>query len=407
MNITTFKALHSRNYRLYFFGQSLSLMGTWMQRTAVYWIIYVQTNSAFMVGVAIFSVQFPSFLFSLIGGTVADRYNRYRVLLTTQIASMVQAVFMTLVVVFTHYTVAEILGLSAVLGIINAFDVPARQSLVHFMVDKKEDLGNAIALNSSMTNLARLIGPAIAGIVLDNLGVGICFMLNATSFVAVIVSLLMMRLPAFIPRSQTQKVMEGLREGLRYLKSNPAIGIIVLMMALSSLLVLPYVTLFPVIAKNTLKGSASTYGYLNSFTAIGAIGGAFFLASLKTHINLRKVLIIATLIFGIGLISFSHTNSLGLALFFVTVTGFGRMSQITLINTVLQTTSSIEMRGRVISYFAMAFFGMQPLGALLIGSVSHFAGTPSTILAEGIAAILIAIFFLPYLWKELLPKWKS
>jgi MFS family permease len=402
----TFRAFQSRNYRLYFSGQSASLMGTWMQRTAMYWIVYVQTHSAFMLGVAVFAVQFPSFLFSLFGGAVADRYQAYKVLLITQVASMIQAVVLTLVVLFTHYNVAEILSLSIVLGVINAFDVPARQSLVHHMVDK-EDLSNAIALNSTMGNLARLIGPAISGIVLDQLGAGICFMTNAVSFVAVIGSLLLMRLPTFTPDAENVNIMDGLKKGLSYLKSTRFIGMIVLMMALSSLLVIPYVTLFPVIAKITLHGNASTYGYLNSFTGIGAIGGAIFLASLKTHINLRRVLVITTVTFGIGLILFSQTHDLLFAFLFTMIAGFGMMSQLTLINTLLQTASSAEMRGRVISYFAMAYFGMQPLGALLIGSISNYAGTSRTILFQGIAAILIALFFFPYLWNTIRPEEKK
>ena len=374
-----------------------------MQRTAVYWIIYVQTHSAFMLGAAVFAIQFPSFLFSLLGGTVADRYNKYRVLLLTQIASMVQAVILTFVVLCTPYTVAEILALSILLGIINAFDVPARQSMVHDIVNKKEDLGNAIALNSSMNNMARLIGPAISGIVLETFGAGICFMINAMSFVAVIATLFMMRLPVYIPQTHTKKVIEGLKEGLDYLKSTPSIGMIIILMALSSLLVMPYITLFPVIAKLTLNGNAATYGFLNSFTGIGAIGGAMFLASLNTHVNLKKVLVIVTMILGIGLILFSFTDSLVLALLFAAIAGFGMMSQNTLINTLLQTTSSIEMRGRVISYYAMAAYGMNPIGALFIGSVSNYAGTPVTILSQGIAAVLIALLFFPYLWKDVLP----
>ena len=403
MSINTFKAFRSRNYKLYFSGQSVSLMGTWMQRTAVYWIIYVQTHSAFMLGAAVFAIQFPSFLFSLLGGTVADRYNKYRVLLLTQIASMVQAVILTFVVLCTPYTVAEILALSILLGIINAFDVPARQSMVHDIVNKKEDLGNAIALNSSMNNMARLIGPAISGIVLETFGAGICFMINAMSFVAVIATLFMMRLPVYIPQTHTKKVIEGLKEGLDYLKSTPSIGMIIILMALSSLLVMPYITLFPVIAKLTLNGNAATYGFLNSFTGIGAIGGAMFLASLNTHVNLKKVLVIVTMILGIGLILFSFTDSLVLALLFAAIAGFGMMSQNTLINTLLQTTSSLEMRGRVISYYAMAAYGMNPIGALFIGSVSNYAGTPVTILSQGIAAVLIALLFFPYLWKDVLP----
>ena len=398
MSISTFKAFHSRNYRLYFFGQSISLIGTWMQRTAVYWIVYIQTHSAFMLGLTVFSIQFPSFLLSLFGGVIADRYDRYKVLLLTQIASMIQAILLTLIVLFTHYTIIEILVLSIILGIINAFDIPARQSLVHFMVNDKEDLSNAIALNSSMVNLARLIGPAVSGIVLYKMGAGICFMLNAVSFIAVIVSLLMVNLPAFLPQIETKKILEELKDGLNYIKATPSIGIIILLLSFISLFVLPYVTLLPIIAKEILQGNASTYGYLNSFTGIGALIAAIFLASAKKQLDLRKVLVIATAIFGLGLILFSYAHTLILAFIFATLTGFGMMLHVTIINTLLQTTSSIKMRGRVISYYAMAFFGMQPLGALLIGSISHYIGASTTILLEGITAIAIILLFSPYLW---------
>ena len=399
MKITTFNAFRSRNYRLFFSGQSVSLMGTWMQRTAVYWIIYVQTHSAFMLGLGVFAIQFPAFLFSLLGGAVADKYSKYKVLLITQILSMVQAVILTAVVLFTDYTVTEVLTLSVMLGIINAFDVPARQSLVHFMVDDKKDLGNAIALNSSMVNLARLIGPAIAGILLEEVGAGLCFLLNAASFMAVIISLLMMRLPAYIPPANTPRIMEGLKQGMSYLKSVPSIGMLVLFLALSSFFVLPYDTLFSVVAKTTLNGDASTFGYLNSFTGIGAFAGAVFLASLRVGTNLKKLLISAAIIMGLALIVFSQTYVLFFALAVAAVIGFSRMFLITLSNTILQTTTSQEMRGRVLSYFAMSLFGMNPLGALMIGSVSQYAGSSVTFLVQGGIALLIAAVFFPYFWK--------
>src|SRR5437764_4156421 len=198
MNISTFRAFQSRNYRLYFYGQSVSLVGTWMQRTAVSWVIYTLTHSTFMLGLTYFASQFPSFLLSLFGGVVSDRYNRFKVLLITQIASMVQASLLALLVLFKNATVWEILSLSVVLGIINAFDVPARQSLIYEMVNNKEDLPNALALNSSMVNLARLVGPAISGIVLEKFGESVCFLTNSGSFLAVIISLLFMRLPKYI-----------------------------------------------------------------------------------------------------------------------------------------------------------------------------------------------------------------
>jgi MFS family permease len=287
-----------------------------------------------------------------------------------------------------------------VLGVINAFDVPARQSMVYEMVDHKEDLANAIALNSSMVNLARLIGPAIAGIVLEKFGASTCFLLNSFSFMAVILSLLMMRLPKHIPHSSSKKVMRELKEGFDYLKRTPSIAFVILLLACMSLLVLPYTTLLPVYAKVIFKGNASTFGYLNSFIGLGAIGGTFFLASLKPSVDLRKILFINTIIFGTGLILFSHTTYFPLALFFAVLTGFGMMSQTTICNTIIQTTVSSDMRGRVISYFAMAFFGMQPLGSLFIGAVSKYIGTPATILSEGIAAIVIVLLFFRFLKKN-------
>src|SRR5471030_1916167 len=212
--VRTFRAFGSRNYRLYFLGQSVSLIGTWMQKTAVSWVIYTLTHSTFMLGVTMFASMFPSFLLSLIGGVVSDRYNRYRVLLTTQIASLIQALLLAVLILLKHYAVWEIISLSAILGIINAFDVPARQSLVYEMVDDKSDLPNALALNSSMVNLSRIVGPAIAGIVLETIGDGACFLLNALSFVAVIVSLLLMKLPKYIRKVHKKNVFGELNERL-------------------------------------------------------------------------------------------------------------------------------------------------------------------------------------------------
>ncbi|MEO6548053.1 MAG: MFS transporter [Ferruginibacter sp.] len=402
--INTFKAFRNSNYRLYFSGQSISLIGTWMQRTAVYWVIYLQTQSALMLGITVFASQFPSFLFSPLGGVVSDRYNRYRVLLFTQAASLVQATILTLLVMFTRYTVAEIFLCSFVLGTINAFDVPARQSLVYEIVGNAEDLPNAIALNSSMVNLARLIGPAVSGIVLQKFGAGTCFMMNAVSFIAVIASLLLMRFPKFITPPNTQRIITEFKEGWKYLNHTPSIGFVVLMLACTSLFVLPFSTLLPVYAKVIFKGDATTFGYLNSAIGLGAITGAFFLASLKKGVNLKRILFINLLVFGIGLILFSNMVNLPAALFFATITGFGMMSQTTISNTIIQTNVSVEMRGRVISYFAMAFFGMQPLGGLLIGAISHFIGAPLTILAEGLMALVIAVIFLPFLKKEILKE---
>jgi len=400
MTITTFRAFKSRNYRLFFMGQSASLIGTWMQKTAVSWVIYSLTHSTFMLGLTLFASQFPSFLFSLMGGVVSDRYNRFRVLLTTQVASMIQATLLAILVFSNHYEVWEILCLSVLLGVINAFDVPARQALVYEMVDDKNDLPNALALNSSMVNLSRLIGPAIAGIVLETLGDGTCFLLNAISFLAVIGSLLMMRLPKYVKKDHTKNVFAELREGFSYIKRTPSIRFVIVMLGLISLLVLPFSTLIPYYAKDVFKGTASTFGIIDSFIGLGAFSGAIFLASQKTGADLRKILFINTLVFGTGLILFSHESSYPLALIFVTIAGFGMMSQITVSNTLIQTTVAPNMRGRVISFYAMAFFGMQPLGGLLVGSISKWIGVTDTLLGEGIAALLIGCLHWRYLHRE-------
>jgi len=390
MKITTFSAFKSRNYRLYFSGQSASLIGTWMQKTAVSWVVYNETHSEFMLGLTLFASMFPSFVFSFLGGVTSDRYDRYKLLLLTQIASMVQAVMVTLLVYFDPQAVWGIIALSALLGFINAFDVPARQSLVYEMINNKADLPNALALNSSMVNLSRLIGPGLAGLVLEQFGYDICFALNALSFVAVIASLLMMKLPPYTAKVSTQSVIEDLKDGFTYLKQTPSIASVLITLAVMSLFVLPFATMIPVYAKDIFKGTAATFGIIDSVIGLGAFSGAIYLASLKPGKNLRKILAINTAIFGLGLMFFSHTTWYPLALIFAAVSGFGMMSQITISNTLIQTTVDTAMRGRIISFYAMAFFGMQPLGGLLIGSLSQWVGTPNIVLGEGIIALVVA-----------------
>ena len=400
MKISTFNAFKSRNYRLYFTGQAVSLSGTWMQKTAVSWVVYSLTHSKLMLGVTLFATMFPSFLFSFLGGVVADRYNRYKLLLLTQIVSMIQAISLTLLIFFKHYTVGEIIGLSIFLGIINAFDVPARQSLVFEMVDDKKDLPNALALNSSMVNLSRLIGPGIAGLIIETFGNDICFGLNAVSFFAVIISLLMMRLPRHVPKQNSKNVFKDLREGFNYIRQTPSIAFVLQMLGLVSLFVFPFSTLIPVYAKDIFHGSASTFGVIDSVIGLGAFSGAIFLASLKPGKNLRKILAVNTFVFGIGLVLFSHTTYYPLALLFAAIGAFGMMSQITVTNTLIQVTVDPVMRGRVISFYAMAFFGMQPLGGLIIGSVSQRIGVQNTVLAEGVIALLIGLLHVRFLRKS-------
>lgn len=368
-----------------------------MQKTAVSWVIYSTTHSKLMLGVSVFATLFPSALLTSIGGVVSDRYDRYKVLLLTQVLSMVQAMLLTAVVYFQANAVWSIIGLSVLLGLINGFDVPARQSLVYELVDNKADLPNAVALNSSMVNLSKLIGPALAGLVIESLGDVVCFGLNAISFVAVISSLLLIKLPAFAPRPHPKNILGELVEGFSYAKHTESIRFILTRLALTSLLVLPFTTLMPVYAKDIFHGTASTFGLIDSAIGLGAFVGALYLASLKPGTNLNNVLAVNTFIFGTGLILFSHAPWYPLALALIAVGAFGMMSQVTITNTLLQTQADPIMRGRVISLFVMANAGMQPLGSLLVGTISEHIGVQNMVLIQGLLALGIGAFHVHHL----------
>jgi MFS family permease len=397
MKIGTFRSFSNPNYRLYFLGQSISLIGTWMQRTAVYWVIFDQTNSSFMLGLVVFATQFPSFLFSPLGGVAADRYDRYRLTLITQTSLLVQAGLLASLVLFTHYTVWGIIVLSIVQGIINAFDLPARQSLVNEIIKKKENLANAIALNSSMGKLAWLIGPAVSGIVLAKYGAGICFLINALSYLAVIIALAFIKVSPYIPQAHSRNAFVEIREGFNYVINTPTLRTAIFLLACVSLLILPFTTLLPVFAKVVFKGNAATYGYLNSMIGTGSLIGAIALASLKSNKYMIKILFGSLLLLGMALIAFSHITILPVALFFAAIAGFAMMFQTTVSQTIIQLEASDEMRGRVLSFFMMAFFGLQPVGGLLIGTVSELTGAANAILFQGIFAVIITILFVYFL----------
>ncbi len=371
-----------------------------MQRTAVAWVIYSITHSAFMLGFAVMAQQLPSFFLSLYGGIISDRYSRYKILLVTQSASMVQAILLAILILTKHYVVWEILSLSAVLGIINAFDVPARQPMIHSMVNDPEDLPNALSLNSAMVNIARLIGPALSGIVLQQFGASICFVANAVSFMAVLTSLLLMKFPPFVPPAVKKDALSDIVDGFDYVFNAPNIGMIILMVALLSFLVFPYDTLMPIFAKVIFKGNASTYGYISSFFGAGAICGTIFLASLKKGANLKIVSLTATIIMGAGLVFFSHTNYFPAAMVFAVVSGFGVMTQNTVGITIVQVKASPHMRGRMMALLALGYFGMLPLGSVIVGAASQLIGAQNTVLCQGIIALIIAALFANFLRKE-------
>lgn len=382
-------------------GQSISLMGTWMQRIAVSWLVYELTHSAFMLGLVAFAGQIPMLLLSPYAGAYVDRHSRYKTLLATQVASMIQAGLLALVVLTGYYNVTVIILLSIMLGVINAFDTPSRQSLMIVMVNEKKDLQNAIALNSSMVTLARLVGPAVAGILLSTVGEGICFLINFLSFIAVISSLLLMKITIPRRKKNEEPIWMNLKQGYHYLRRSPALKSVILMMALVSLLITPYSTLFPIYAKEIFNGDVTTFSWLSSISGLGALIGAGYLATLKTAKKLLKIIVIAGLLLSANLVLFSYTSNFPLALLFLMIAESGLLTIISASNTYIQTHVEEHMRGRVISYFVMAFSGMQPIGSLIIGSLAHITNAPLTVLLEGIAGIVIITLFIPAFRKTM------
>jgi MFS family permease len=389
----TFRSLKYRNYRLFFGGQSVSLIGTWIQRIATPWLVYDLTGSVFLLGLVGFVGQIPTFLLSPIAGVLTDRWNRYNIMVTTQILSMVQAIILTWLVFSGKIQVWHIIILSGFLGCINAFDVPARQSFVIQMVEKKEDLSNAIALNSSMVNGARLLGPSVAGILIAATGEGICFMLNAISYLFVIWSLMLMKITPKDNKNGKKSVLKELKEGITYTFGFAPIRYIILLLALVSLVGMPYTVLMPIFAKEIIHGGAHTFGFLMGASGMGALTGAFYLASRRNDIGLEKIIPLSAGVFGIGLILFSFSHAFMLSLILMVFTGFGMMLQMASSNTMLQSIVDDSMRGRVMSFFTMAIMGTAPFGSLLAGGSAKLIGAPNTVLIGGIACIFGALFF--------------
>lgn len=391
------RALRYYNFRLYFAGQAISLIGTWMQRIAVSWLVYNMTHSAFMLGLVAFAGQIPVLLLSPYAGAFVDRHSRYRTLLVTQIASMVQAGLLALLVWKGDDSIVGIIFLSVLLGIINAFDTPSRQSFMIVLVQDKEYLPNAIALNSSMVTLARLLGPAAGGILLSTYGEDVCFLINFLSFIAVIGSLLIMRIKVPVRKKNDEPIWKGLQEGYTYLKGNLGLRSAIMLMAVTSLLVMPYSNLYPVFAKSIFKGNVTTFSWLNSISGLGALMGAVFMANLRPGRNLLKIIAYSSLLLAVSLMLFSYTTKLPLALFFIMSGEAGMLSQIAATNTYVQTNVDEHMRGRVVSYYVMAFQGMQPVGSLVIGWLAHITSAPLAVLMEGMAGAIAVVLFIPVL----------
>lgn len=403
---STFRSLQYRNYRLFFGGQSISLIGTWIQRLATPWLVYHLTGSAFLLGLVGFAGQIPTFLLAPFTGVLTDRWNRYRILMGTQIAAMIQAFLLAGLYITGNIQVWQIIVLSIFLGCVNAFDIPARQSFVVEMIERREDLSNAIALNSSMVNGARLLGPSIAGLLIVFAGEGICFLLNGVSYLFVIASLLFMKVTPRIIAKKNTAVLKEMKEGFSYAFGFAPIKYILLLLTLVSLMGMPYTVLMPVFAKEILHGDSHTFGFLMGATGLGALTGALYLASKKSILGLGKLIPIASAVFGSGLITFSVSRYLLLSVVLLVVTGFGMMLQMAASNTILQTIVDDDKRGRVMSLYTMAFMGTAPFGSLLAGALADLIGSPNTILAGGIACVLGAIIFarkLPELRKMIRP----
>jgi MFS family permease len=386
-----FRALKHRNFQLFFSGQFISLVGTWMQTVAQSWLVYKLTGSSLLLGSVGFASQFPVFLVAPLGGTVADRMNRHRVVIGTQVASMILA-FILAALTLTHaIQVWHIFVLAALLGVVNAFDIPGRQSFLVDMVGR-EDLMNAIALNSSMFNGARVIGPAIAGILVAKIGEGWCFFVNAVSYIAVIIGLLLMKVER-APRSNSDSPLDDIIEGFRWVSHTGPIRALLVLLGLVSLVGMPYTVLMPVFADHILHGGAKGLGILMGFTGIGALFGALTLA-LRTGLKgLGRLISICCAGFGISLIAFGFSKLFWLSAFLLIPAGFFIMLQMACSNTLIQSMVPDALRGRVMALYSMMFMGMAPFGALLGGALADRLGAPITVAVGGLASIMGAIWF--------------
>ncbi len=388
-----FRALSSRNYRLFFGGQGISLIGTWMQQIAMSWLVYRMTNSPFLLGLIGFSSQICSLFFSPFAGVISDRWNRHRILVVTQSLAMIQAFILAVLTLTGVVTVLHLIILALFLGFVNAFDMPTRQAFVVEMVEKREDLANAIALNSFLFNSARLVGPSIAGVLISILGEGMCFLLNALSFLAVIVALLAMKMASHKKAIHQTQILQEFKEGLVYGLGFPPIRSILLFLGWISLIGTANTTLMPIFAKKILHGGPQTYGFLMAAIGAGAIIGAIFLASRRSVLGLGRIIVIASGIFGIGLISFSLSHFLWLSFSVLLLVGFGMMVHMASSNTILQTMVDDDKRGRVMSLYVMAFMGMAPLGSLAGGSLADLIGAPYTLAIGGASCLVGSLIF--------------
>jgi MFS family permease len=387
------RALRHRNFKLFFIGQSTSLMGTWMTRLATSWLVYRLTHSALLLGIVSFSGQIVAFALGPFAGVWVERLNRRKLLVWTQALAAIQSLAMAALTLTHEITLEEVIGLAMFQGLINAFDMPGRQAFLVQMVEDRGDLGNAIAINSSMVNGARLIGPAVAGLVIAAFGEGWCFLIDGISYFAVIVSLLMMRIPPLNVRRHAASMLEQMREGWDYVSSFRPIRTILLLFALLSLMGWPYSVLLPVFAAQVLHGGPHTLGWLSGAAGIGAFISAVSLAVRKSVVGLTRMLQIAGAMLGAGLILLGLSQTLWLSLVVLVFVGFGMIQNASVSNTIIQTLVPEDKRARVMSYYTMAFMGMSPFGSLLAGTLAHRIGAPHTVMVTGAVCLAASLIF--------------
>ena len=392
------RSLHHPNFQLFFSGQLISLIGTWMDTVAEAWLVYRLTHSSLLLGTAGFASQIPVFLLAPIGGVVADRFNRHRVVIATQASSMVLASILSFLTLTKRVTVIDVITLAALMGCVNAFDIPARQAFLVDMVGR-EDLMNAIALNSSMFNGARVVGPSVAGILVASIGEGWCFFANAVSYIAVIAGLLLMKIEPTNTQRREGSPIEHIAEGFRFVRNTAPIRAILLLLGLVSLVGMPYTVLMPVFATKILHGDASTLGVLMGATGIGALMGALLLASRTELHGLGRFVFISCAGFGGSLIIFSFSRWYALSVALLVPVGFCMMVQMASSNTLIQAMVPDVLRGRTMAVYSMMFMGMAPLGALLAGAAAERIGAPWTVALGGAIAIVGAIAFARHLPK--------
>ncbi|MBN3909786.1 MAG: MFS transporter [Nostoc sp. NMS1] len=403
-------ALRSKNYQLFFAGQGISLIGTWMTQLATIWLVYDLTKSPLMLGVVGFSSQIPSFFLAPFGGVFVDRFSRYRTLIGTQVLAMIQSLTLAVLALTGVIEVWHIIALSLCQGFINALDAPARQAFVPELVEHREDLANAIAINSTMINGARLIGPAIGGLLIARVGTGYCFLIDGFSYIAVLAALLAMKVKPWKNVVTDGNPLQKVKEGFIYAFSFPPIRAVLLLSALVSLMGLQNTILVPVIAEQVLKGGAESLGFLMAASGVGALTGGIYLATRQTILGIGNLIALAPAILGSGLIAFSLSRFLPLSLFTMLFVGLGTILQIAASNTFLQTIVEDDKRGRLMSLYTMSFLGMIPVGNLLGGILASRIGAPNTLIIDGIACILGSIFFsrqLPTLRKIMRPIYEQ